>query len=49
MNERTTITIDRSVYDKLKKKGCFGETYNDLILRLLEDADSNYDGEKLYE
>ena len=40
MNERITITINREVYDKLKKKGSFGETYSELILRLIKIADS---------
>jgi predicted CopG family antitoxin len=39
MNERITITIDRNVYQKLKRKGFFGETYSQLVSRLLELAD----------
>lgn len=44
MNERITITINRDVYNKLKKKGSFGETYSELILRLIKIADSNISG-----
>jgi predicted CopG family antitoxin len=39
MNERITITIDRNVYQKLKRKGIFGETYSQLVSRLLELAE----------
>ena len=41
MNERITITINRDVYNKLKKKGSFGETYSELILRLINMANSS--------
>jgi predicted CopG family antitoxin len=40
MSDRVTITINRDVYNKLKKKGTFGETYNELLLRLIKIADS---------
>jgi len=40
MNDRITITINHDVYAQLKKKGSFGETYNELILRLIKIADS---------
>lgn len=50
MNDRITITINRDVYKKLKKKGTFGETYNELLLRLLKIADSNIsEGNKEFE
>ena len=43
MNERITITIHRDAYKKLKQRGIFGETYTQLILRLvkLAEADSS--------
>ena len=41
MSDRITITINREVYDKLKKKGSFGEMYSELILRLIKIAESN--------
>ena len=40
MNDRITITINRDAYNKLKKKGFFGETYSELILRLINIVDS---------
>jgi predicted CopG family antitoxin len=40
MNDRTTITIDTKVYQKLKEKGRFGETYTQLISRLIDVADT---------
>ena len=40
MNDRITITIHRNVYEKLKKQGSFGETYSELISRLIKIADS---------
>ncbi|MGB6530537.1 MAG: antitoxin VapB family protein [Candidatus Nitrosopolaris sp.] len=39
MNERHTITIHREVYQRLKKKGLFGESYSDVLSRLLDSAD----------
>lgn len=48
MNDRTTITIDKKVYQKLKEKGRFGETYTQLISRLIDLADSKiHNGGKL--
>jgi predicted CopG family antitoxin len=47
MNDRTTITIDKKVYHKLREKGKFGETYSELILRLVNIADSS--GSKEFE
>jgi predicted CopG family antitoxin len=41
MNDRVTITINRNVYDKLKQKGSFGETYSELILRLIKLTDTD--------
>jgi hypothetical protein len=35
MSDRVTITLDREIYNKLKERGIFGETYNQLILRLV--------------
>jgi predicted CopG family antitoxin len=39
MKARHTITIDRDVYLRLKTKGFFGESYNELISRLIDFAD----------
>ena len=49
MNDRITITINRDVHNKLKKKGTFGETYNELLLRLIKIADSISGGNKEFE
>ena len=49
MNARITITINRDVYNQLKKKGSFGETYSELILRLIKSADSKILVGKEYE
>ena len=48
MKDRTTITIDKKIYYKLKEKGNFGETYSQLISRLIDTADAKiFDGDKL--
>jgi predicted CopG family antitoxin len=48
MNDRTTITIDKKVYQKLREKGRFGETYTQLISRLIDLAETKiYDRGKL--
>jgi hypothetical protein len=39
MTERHTITIDHNAYQRLKRKGIFGETYSRLILRLVKLAE----------
>ena len=36
MNARRTITIDNEIYERLKKQGFFGETYTDILRRLLD-------------
>jgi predicted CopG family antitoxin len=41
MNDRVTITINREIYRRLKEKGIFGETYNQLILRLVRLAEAH--------
>jgi predicted CopG family antitoxin len=41
MKDRITITIGRDVYQKLKQRGVFGETYSQLILRLVESAEAS--------
>jgi predicted CopG family antitoxin len=37
MNERKTITISREAFEKLKTLGTFGESYNDLVMRLMDE------------
>lgn len=36
VNARRTITIDNEIYERLKKRGFFGETYGDVLCRLLD-------------
>jgi hypothetical protein len=38
MSERTTIALSLETVDKLKELGRKGQTYNDIINQLLEDA-----------
>lgn len=43
-NNRHTITIDDKTYQLLRSKGNFGETYSEVISRLIEggaDHDQN--------
>ena len=35
MSERTTISLSKNNYEKLKQIGKFGETYDDIISRVL--------------
>ena len=47
MNEvkaRHTITIDERTFRKLRGIGTFGESYSDLILRLVESVNSEHGG-----
>jgi predicted CopG family antitoxin len=39
---RHTITLDDSTYQKLRSKGNFGETYADVILRLIRNTDDTW-------
>jgi hypothetical protein len=41
-NARHTITLDDSTFHKLRSKGNFGETYADIILRLIRNADDTW-------
>jgi hypothetical protein len=36
MSEKTTIEVEKSTREKLKRIGKKGETYNQIILRLIE-------------
>lgn len=36
---RTTIVVDTSTRDKLKKFGSKGETYEEIIIKLMESYD----------
>lgn len=39
MMDRHTITINQRAFEKLKGKGLFGESYSDLILRIITVAE----------
>jgi predicted CopG family antitoxin len=39
MTNRHTITITNEVFQKLRKKGMFGESYSNLLLRLIDAHD----------
>jgi predicted CopG family antitoxin len=39
MNDKTTITVQRNVHDRLLKFGHFGETWSDVIGRLLDEVE----------
>lgn len=41
MGEPTTIQIDAEVRDELKRRGMKGETYDDIIRRLLRKSEKN--------
>jgi predicted CopG family antitoxin len=38
--ERHTITINQMAFEKLKMKGLFGESYSEVILRLVRATES---------
>jgi predicted CopG family antitoxin len=38
--KRTTISLDAQVYQRLKSQGLFGETFSELISRILEENDN---------
>ena len=40
MSNRTTISIKSDVYSKLKEQGRFGESFSDLLSRLLDQSES---------
>jgi predicted CopG family antitoxin len=39
---RHTITIDDKTFQILRSKGNFGETYSDVISRIIEDSDADH-------
>jgi predicted CopG family antitoxin len=43
MNTRHTITVRHDVFQRLKQKGAFGESYSKLISRLIDGID-NFEG-----
>ena len=49
MNNRKTITVTSEALYELKKFGLFGETYTDLVLRLLKTIKNFEEDEKKIE
>ncbi|MFY1111884.1 MAG: DUF7557 family protein [Methanosarcinaceae archaeon] len=39
MSEATTIPLTKDIRDRLKKYGHKGETYNDILKRLMDEVD----------
>ncbi|WP_269851935.1 DUF7557 family protein [Methanosarcina horonobensis] len=39
MSEATTIPVTKDVRDRLKKYGMKGETYNEILKRLMDEVD----------
>ena len=39
MHKRTSISVNQKVYAKLRDKGKFGESFSDLISRILEESE----------
>ena len=39
MSEDTTIPVKKDVRDRLKQYGMKGETYNDILKRLMDEVD----------
>jgi hypothetical protein len=48
MSEATTIPVTKDVRDRLKKYGMKGETYNDILNRLMDEVDYEAFMEKQY-
>ena len=40
ISKRTTISVDALVYQRLKSQGQFGESFSELLARILEEVDS---------
>jgi len=38
--KRTTVSVDEQVYQQLCKRGLFGESFSQLLKRLLNELDS---------
>ncbi len=48
MSEATTIPVTKDVRDRLKKYGTKGETYNDILKRLMDEVDYEVFMERQY-
>ncbi len=48
--EKSTVLLTKDVYKRLREKGKFGETFSDIVKRLLNQIDyfeNNQKGEKI--
>lgn len=39
-HERHSLTINHSIFLRLKEKGIFGESFSDLILRIIDELEN---------
>ena len=44
--KRTTVSLDASVYYRLKSRGEFGETFSEVVGRILDQLDAMNEGPK---
>jgi predicted CopG family antitoxin len=44
MSKRHTVSITEEVYKKLKHEGRFGETYSELVARLIDKSEKSSGG-----
>ena len=47
MYKRITVGLRHDVYTRLRDKGKFGETFSDIVSRLINEADKNNGGKHL--
>jgi predicted CopG family antitoxin len=40
MTKRTTVSLDARVYQRLKSRGEFGETFSEVVRRILDQLDA---------
>jgi predicted CopG family antitoxin len=44
--EKSTVLLTKEVYHRLRKKGKFGETFSDIVERLLNEIDKYENNKK---
>jgi predicted CopG family antitoxin len=44
--EKSTVLLTKEVYQRLRKKGKFGETFSDIVERLLNEIDKYENNKK---
>lgn len=42
MNKRRTISINHDIYIKLRELGTFGESFNDVLERIIDYSDEKF-------